>query len=203
MLRLRRKSSAKWLDSSESRVGLTARCCWPFALNIVCGNAISPVTAIPVCAACTGRVSGPLFAPTSNEVVTKLQSDSSRTDSAVRISHAQGGSRLRVAAAGRVSPSIARRAGSAAAMAAFARSRRRKGPRAAPSQCDRSLCNLILYPFPNSGTAAGLRRSRRDTQDGARSSASSPTSRPASPREHRPRARPRSSPPTRRATRRG
>src|SRR5215831_13312660 len=26
--------------------------------------------------------------------------------------------------------------------------------------------NLILYPFPNSGTAAGLRRSRRDTQDG-------------------------------------
>jgi hypothetical protein len=126
-----------------------------------------------------------------------------RTDSPVRIRHAQGGSRLRVAAAGRVSPSIARRAGSAAAMAAFARSRRRKGPRAAPSQCDRSLCNLILYPFPNSGTAAGLRRSRRDTQDGARSSASSPTSRPASPRERRPRARPRSSLPTRRATRRG
>jgi len=65
------------------------------------------------------------------------------------------------------------------------------------------LCNLILYPLPNSGTAAGLRRSRRDTQDGARSSGSSPTSRPASPRERRPRARPRSSPPTRRATRRG
>ena len=96
MLRLRRKSSAKWLDSSESRVGLTARCCWPFALNIVCGNAISPVTAIPVCAACTGRVSGPLFAPTSNEVVTKLQSDSSRTDSAVRISHAQPASAVSV-----------------------------------------------------------------------------------------------------------
>src|SRR5262249_6688338 len=35
------------------------------------------------------------------------------------------------------------------------------------------LCNLILYPLPNSGTAAGLRRSRRDTQDGARSSGSS------------------------------
>src|SRR5262249_22197948 len=49
--------------------------------------------------------------------------------------------------------------------------------------------------------AIGLRRSRRDTQDGARSSGSSPTSRPASPRERRPRARPRSSPPTRRATR--
>src|SRR5438445_6384589 len=47
-----------------------------------------------------------------------------------------------------------------------------------------------LFPYTtlfrsNSGTAAGLRRSRRDTQDGARSSASSPTSRPASPREHR------------------
>jgi hypothetical protein len=146
---------------------------------------------------------GRRLAANSGQVVAEFQADSSRKDSPVRILYGQGGSRLRVAAAGCVSPSIARRAGSAAAMAAFARSRRRKGPRAAPSQCDRSLCNLILYPFPNSGTAAGLRRSRRDTQDGARSSASSPTSRPASPRERRPRARPRSSLATRRATRRG
>jgi hypothetical protein len=53
---------------------------------------ISAGAANPYRAARTRKVSAAGLAPTSGEVVTQFQSDSARTDSAVRILHAQPGS---------------------------------------------------------------------------------------------------------------
>ena len=66
----------------------------------------------PFDAACTRRVSAARLAPTSGQVVTEFQSDSSRTDSPVRIRHAQPRSRVSEVSRECCSGRARRRAGS-------------------------------------------------------------------------------------------
>ena len=93
MLRLRQKSSAKCASTDPTRplMRLDPRDAVRFSA-LRSSAEILAGAANPYHAARTRRVSAAGLAPTSGEVVTQFQSDSSRTDLPVRILHAQPGS---------------------------------------------------------------------------------------------------------------
>jgi hypothetical protein len=123
------------------RCGSTLAMLSAFALRDSLLKPILAGGAKPFDAACTRRVSAARLAPTLNEVVTEFQSDSSRTDSAVRILYAQPRSRLKPEVRKRKTPSRGLRAASHSWPYACARrpSAARAAPAGRPLLHDRSV----------------------------------------------------------------